>query len=56
MRMWAQPIGLDVLALLVASGDLAPEVVAAIPTFPVTTVEWRATDGYGCVPKDAFER
>lgn len=54
MRMWAQPIGRDILAPLVASGDLAQEIVDAMPTFPVTTVEWRASDGYGCVPKDAF--
>lgn len=54
MRMFAQPIGLDVLAPLVASGDLAPSVVEAMPTFDVATVEWKASDGYGCIPKDAF--
>jgi hypothetical protein len=54
LTVHAQPIGRDVLEPLVASGDLEPSVVEAIPTFDVATVEWTAADGFGCVPKDAF--
>lgn len=49
-----QPIGLDVLAEVIASGDLDPSVAESIPTFEVIRLEWQAQDGYGCVPKDAF--
>jgi len=47
-----QPIGLDVLDALIASGDLAPEVRDAMPTFELADarVEWLAArDGFGCV-------
>jgi hypothetical protein len=35
LNVWLQPVGLDVLSDLVASHDLDPGVVAAMPTFPV---------------------
>jgi hypothetical protein len=35
LNLWLQPIGLDVLNELVATHDLDPGVVAAMPTFPV---------------------
>jgi hypothetical protein len=56
MRLRIQPIGLDVLAPLVKSGDLEQSIVDAMPTFEVAAAEWRAADGYGCVPEDAFTR
>jgi len=56
MRLRIQPIGLDMLKPLVASGDLEQSIVDAMPTFEVASAEWRSADGYGCVPKDAFTR
>ncbi|MGH7434470.1 MAG: multiheme c-type cytochrome, partial [Polyangiaceae bacterium] len=35
LNLWVQPVGLNVLDDLVASGDLDPKVAAAMPTFPV---------------------
>ncbi len=35
LNVWLQPVGLDVLNDLVASHDLDPGIVAAMPTFPV---------------------
>ncbi len=45
-----QPIGLDILDELIAAGELAPEVRAAMPTWELTgaRLAWRASDGYGC--------
>lgn len=54
LRVHAQPIGREILATLVESGDLEPKFLDAMPTFDVASVEWTAKDGYGCVPKDAF--
>ena len=50
LRVRLQPVGLDVLDDLIASGDLAPEVRAAMTTFTIGgMVEWTpatATDVY----------
>jgi hypothetical protein len=35
LSLWVQPVGLDVLRDLVASGDLDPSIVRAMPKFPV---------------------
>lgn len=47
-----QPIGTDILEDLVKSGDLDPAVIAASATHTLDAAarEWRATDGFGCVP------
>lgn len=47
-----QPIGLDVLDVLIASGDLSPSARDAMPTFDLegASLEWLAArDGLGCV-------
>jgi hypothetical protein len=52
MRVRIRPIGLDVLDDLIESGDLAPEIRDAMPTFDLqsTVLSWSADGGYGCVP------
>ncbi len=52
MRVRAQAIGVDVLQALVTSGDLAPSIASAMPTFDLegTKLEWKLSNGYGCVP------
>lgn len=47
-----QPIGIDILESLVASGDLDPAVIDASVTHTLDGAarEWHAADGYGCVP------
>ena len=47
-----RPIGLDVLDSLIDSGDLDPEVKAAMPLFTLRAahVRWRAVDGQVCAP------
>lgn len=53
MRVRIIAIGLDVLDELVSSGDLAPSVRAAMPTFTLasTNLRWKKSDGgYRCVP------
>jgi len=46
-RLMMRPVGMDILNDLVASGDLAPEVLAKIPTIPLhgTNIEWKLEDG-----------
>ena len=42
-------------AYLVESGDLDEKHLKAMPTLTVTdTITWNKDDGFGCVPKDAF--
>ena len=52
MRVRLRPIGLEILRDLVASGDLAEEIVASMPTYTlgITQLSWRATDETPCVP------
>jgi hypothetical protein len=52
MSVHEQPIGLDLLEELVGSGDLDPAVIAASTTHALDSArrEWRAADGFGCVP------
>lgn len=48
-----QPVGLDIIDVLIEAGTLAPEVRAAVPTFTIAaaTREWRVErDGFGCAP------
>ena len=42
IRVWARPIGLEVLQSLVESGDLSPEIIDQSPTFELTGAarEW----------------
>ena len=53
MRVNLRPIGLEILEELVNSGDLAPEIVAAMPTFTLgsTQLTWNASDGEACIPE-----
>jgi hypothetical protein len=62
LRVRLEPIGFDVLDDLIASGDLAPDVRAKMPTFDMgTVVEWTAAEAkfgyveglspYNCVTK-----
>lgn len=48
-----QPIGRALLDDLVASGDLAPSIAAAAPTYEITATRrsWHQTDGFGCDPR-----
>jgi hypothetical protein len=52
LSLHVQPIGLDILDDLIASGDLEPGVRDAMPVHTLTGAarQWRATDGYGCTP------
>lgn len=52
MQVRLRPMGLEVLQSLVDSGDLAAEVLDAMPTFDLasTQLEWRADLGVSCVP------
>jgi hypothetical protein len=65
MRVRVQPVGLDVLDNLVASGDLDPSVKGAMPIFDVgAPLEWTAAGGgeaytdealpYTCITKTGF--
>jgi hypothetical protein len=53
VRVWIQPVGLDVLSELVDSGDLDASVIAKMPTFQVSLtgptstapLEWTAATG-----------
>ena len=47
MKVLVKPIGDDVLADLVASGDLAAEIAARVPRFVLgqTILEWTPTTG-----------
>ncbi len=51
MRVHVRPVGLEIGAVLVDLGAIAPSVAAAVPTFTLTPTEitWRTEDGYGCV-------
>jgi hypothetical protein len=53
MRVRVQPIGLDVLDELIASGDLDPVIRARMPTFDLAAsrVEWSTDLGEGCFPE-----
>ena len=48
MRVRVRPIGLDILEDLVASGDLAPSFIAAMPTFDLaaTALTWTADSAH----------
>lgn len=52
VELHVQPIGLDILDDLIASGDLDPAVRDAMPvhTLGGATRVWEAKTGYGCVP------
>jgi len=52
MRVRIQPVGLDVLDDLIASGDLDPSVRPKMVTFDLSTtmLTWQRKNGYGCVP------
>lgn len=52
VRVRLTPVGFDVLADLVRSGDLDPAVVARMATIDLgaTVVEWTLAGGYGCQP------
>lgn len=52
LTVHVEPIGLDVLDLLISTGDLAPEIRAAMPrrTLPTLSKTWRHADGFGCAP------
>jgi hypothetical protein len=52
LALHEQPIGIDILENLVASGDLDPAVIDASTTHTLEGAarEWHAADGYGCVP------
>lgn len=52
MTLREQPIGIDILESLVASGDLDPAVIDASTTHTLDGAarEWHAADGYGCIP------
>jgi len=53
MRVHLRPMGLEVLDILVQSGDLDAAIVAAMPQFTLasTELEWnRQQDGFSCVP------
>lgn len=47
-----QPIGLDILDDLIASGDLDPAIRDAMPVHDLDGAArtWHVSDGYGCVP------
>jgi len=53
MRVNLRPIGLEILEELVSSGDLAPEIVEAMPTFTLgsTQLTWKASDAEACIPE-----
>ncbi len=52
MRVRVTPFAPDVIAALVASGDLDAAFSARVPTFTLasTTLEWTLDRGYACVP------
>jgi hypothetical protein len=52
MRVRLAPVALEVVDALIASGDLDPSYKAKLPVFTLagTTLEWKSTNGYGCVP------
>jgi hypothetical protein len=52
MQLNLRPIGLEILADLVSTGDLAPEIATAMPTFTleITRLTWNASDGAACIP------
>ncbi|HEY6879329.1 MAG TPA: multiheme c-type cytochrome [Polyangiales bacterium] len=54
-RMMMRPVSTEVLASLVASGDLDSAVIAELPTFVLhsTAVEWRAEDGASLIRPQA---
>ena len=51
MQLHIQPIGLDVIDDLIASGDLAEEIRAEVPVFTLdgAALEWTEPDGFACV-------
>lgn len=51
VRVHMRPLGLDMFADLIESGDLDPAVLDEIPTFTLDAIsrEWIDTDGFGCV-------
>lgn len=52
LSLHEQPIGVDILQDLVASGDLDPAVIAGATTHTLDGGEraWHSSDGFGCVP------
>jgi len=50
LRVFIRPMGLDVIADLEASGDLAPGYAAEIPTFELanSSLDWTMEEGYEC--------
>ena len=49
MKLHIRPIALEMLDALVASGDLAADVRALLPTFTASEIEWQGKPGT-CVP------
>ncbi len=52
LALHEQPISVDILLDLVATGDLDPAVIDATSTHTLDGAarEWHSTDGFGCVP------
>ena len=52
MRVRLAPVALEVVASLIASGDLDPAYASQLPVYTLagTVREWRASAGAGCVP------
>ncbi|HTM23355.1 MAG TPA: cytochrome c family protein [Kofleriaceae bacterium] len=52
LHLRIQPVGYDILDLLISLDRLDPAVRDRMPTFEVTqgAREWRLSNGYGCVP------
>lgn len=52
LSLHEQPIGIDILNDLVASGDLDPAVIDAAATHTLDGAgrEWHSSNGFGCVP------
>ncbi len=56
MKVYLQPLGLDVLQSLVDSGDLDKKYLALVPTFQaLPPIEWHDKDGFACFPKDVLK-
>ncbi len=53
LRVFLQPIGVDILDQLVESGDLDPVIRERMPTFELRNsfVEWTTELGEGCTPQ-----
>jgi hypothetical protein len=52
IKVKMRPMALHILQSLIDSGDLAPEIRAAVPTFTLKSTEvlWTTADGFVCLP------